>query len=224
MDLILYTADRSRGLMIAWLLEELGVPYRTRCLDLASGEHKDLAYRAVHPLGSVPALVIDGEPMVESLAMALFLADACSAGELAPLPGHPDRSRYLQWMVYATATLEPKLAAPFVRSLGVPVEDWPEVSTDAERRSFSEVLGPLAASFPRGHILPSGFSAVDLLLGVELHWADQVGLLAPESPARSYVSRLRARPSWARLVDRSPALSTHVLEPPVRGGRGTSQA
>ena len=105
MKLVLYTAARSRGLMVEWLLEELGVPYERTMLDLAAGEHKAEAYTALHPLGAVPTLTVDGVPMMESLAICLFLADNFSKSSLAPALSESTRADYLQWMVYATATI-----------------------------------------------------------------------------------------------------------------------
>ena len=55
----LYTAARSRGFMCEWLLEEIGRPYDVVRLDLQAGDARTAAYRAIHPLGAVPALVVD---------------------------------------------------------------------------------------------------------------------------------------------------------------------
>jgi len=210
MDLVLYTAARSRGLMVAWLLEELALPYRVQVLDLERGEHRTDTYRQVHPLGFVPALTVDEEPLVESLAIALYLADIAPGAGLAPAPEHPLRGRYLQWMVYATATVEPKLAAPFVRSLDRPRTEWSSVSTGEERLALMEVLRPLAGAFERGHVLPQALSAADILLGCQLHWADQIGMLAEAHTARAYLGGLRERPSWTRLNQRAHPDSVYV--------------
>ncbi len=74
MELVLYTADNSRGFLVEWLLEELEAPYRRELLDLSAGEQKREAYLAIHPLGAVPALVVDGRPMMESLEHRKFKA------------------------------------------------------------------------------------------------------------------------------------------------------
>ena len=185
--------------MVEWLLDELGVSHRRVELDLMAGEHKRDAYRAIHPLGAVPALVVDGLPIIESLAICLYLADAFPDAGLAPPSGSPDRARYYQWMVYATATLEPKLGPAFVRSLSVEPERRHEVATDAERDAMHEVLAPLQNELARGHLLDYGVSAADLIVGSELWWASQVGLLREHSGARAYLESVTARPSFSRV-------------------------
>jgi glutathione S-transferase len=202
MDLVLYTAAQSRGLLVQWLLEELALPYRTVVLDLGSGEHKEPGYRQLHPLGVVPVLLVNGEPLIESLAICLFLADAVTVPSLAPPISAPQRAAYLQWMVYATSTIEPELSAPFVRSLSL--TDRQAVSTSQEREAFARVLTPLSTLFERGQVLSQQFSAADIVLGCELYWAEQVGLLRDLPGARLYLERLQQRPSWGRLWREGP--------------------
>jgi glutathione S-transferase len=52
------------------VLEEGGEKYEARRMDLAKGEQRTEAYLKVHPLGRVPALLLDsGEPLVENTAI-----------------------------------------------------------------------------------------------------------------------------------------------------------
>jgi len=201
MGLVLYTACQSRGFVCEWLLEELGTAYEAVRLNLAAGEAKTPAYRSIHPLGAVPALVVDGIPMVESLAICLYLADISKAKELAPSPTNPERQEYLQWMVYAVATIEPMLSKPFVRSLGVEPSLRPGVATDEERASFASVLAPLRERMGSGHMLPSGFSAADVLVASQLYWASQVGLLAGVEDARDYLASMLSRPACVKALE-----------------------
>ena len=196
MKLELYTADQSRGFMVEWLLNELGVSYKRHGLDLFAGEHKSPEYLAIHPQGAVPALLVDGEPIIESLGICLFLADAFAQQHLAPPAGTIERARYCQWMVYATATIEPKLSAAFVRSLGQPPEQRKRAATSDEQRAMQAVLTPLLPTLEDGPFIGRHFSAADVVIGSELHWADQVGLLETCPEMRAYVDRLRRRPAF----------------------------
>ncbi len=203
MELVLYTANNSRGFLVEWLLEEIGEPYRRELLDLSAGEHKQEPYLAIHPLGVVPALVVDGRPIIESLAISLFLADAFPAAGLAPAAGGPERGAYYQWMVYATATVEPSLSAAFIRGLGCAPAERRSCATAEECSAFAAVLRPVEPGMTRGHLLESGGSAADIVLATELYWANQVGLLAESEAARHYLSALMDRPSFRRALSRS---------------------
>ena len=50
-----------------------GVDYEQRAVNLARGEQKDPAYRALNPQGFVPMLEIDGHKLTQSLAICDYL-------------------------------------------------------------------------------------------------------------------------------------------------------
>ena len=50
----------SRGATTAWMLKELDVPHEAIVIDMPNGEQNSPEYRAINPMGKVPALV-DGD-------------------------------------------------------------------------------------------------------------------------------------------------------------------
>ena len=69
MEIELFYTPRTRASRVRWLLEELDLHYTLRPVDLYRGERNP-----AHPLGMVPAMRVDGEPMFESGAMCMWLA------------------------------------------------------------------------------------------------------------------------------------------------------
>jgi glutathione S-transferase len=59
-DLIFYANPMSRGRIARWTLEEAGQPYDTEIVGFGP-QMKTPAYRAVNPMGKVPALVHRGQ-------------------------------------------------------------------------------------------------------------------------------------------------------------------
>jgi glutathione S-transferase len=56
------------------VLEESGEKYEPRRIDLAKGEQRTEAYLKIHPLGRVPALILEGgEPLTENTAILPYL-------------------------------------------------------------------------------------------------------------------------------------------------------
>jgi glutathione S-transferase len=56
------------------VLEEAGEKYEARRLDPAKGEQRTPAYMKIHPLGRVPALLLEGgEPLTENTAILPYL-------------------------------------------------------------------------------------------------------------------------------------------------------
>ena len=91
MELTLYYTPKTRAFRVRWLLEELGLEYRLEHIDLHAGEGNTPEYRAIHPLGQVPALKVDNEVMFESGAMLQWLAETHLDKGLAPALDSPWR-------------------------------------------------------------------------------------------------------------------------------------
>ncbi|MDP1687018.1 glutathione S-transferase N-terminal domain-containing protein, partial [Hydrogenophaga sp.] len=53
----LYTAATPNGHKVSIALEELGLPYTLKVLDLAKNEQKNPAFLAINPNGRIPAIV-----------------------------------------------------------------------------------------------------------------------------------------------------------------------
>ena len=88
MDIELFYTPRTRAGRVRWALEEPGMPYRLRPVELFSGERNP-----AHPLGSVPAIKVDGQAMFESGAICHWLADRFPGQGLAPVPGDARRRK-----------------------------------------------------------------------------------------------------------------------------------
>src|SRR5882672_5223577 len=106
--LVLYRSPATRSFTALWMLEELGVAYRSEIVSRGAAAAPD--YLDLNPAGMVPTLV-DGETVVrECPAICIYLADRYGYGGLAPRIEEAERGPYLTWLVYATAQLEPARA------------------------------------------------------------------------------------------------------------------
>ena len=63
----------SAAYRVRILLNLKGVDYDRHAVNLATGEQKDPAYRALNPQGFVPMLEIDGLKLTQSLSIAVYL-------------------------------------------------------------------------------------------------------------------------------------------------------
>ena len=75
MSVVLYGSPSTASLVVHWLLIELGVDHELRMLDFDRNEQKSPEYLAINPQGRVPALILDGQVLTESAAIAMHLAD-----------------------------------------------------------------------------------------------------------------------------------------------------
>ncbi len=104
-ELVFYTHPMSRGRIVRWMLEEVGVPYRTEVLDYGPGM-KEGAYAAINPMGKVPAITHDGQVVTETAAICAYLADAFPQASLAPALASPLRAPYYRWLFFAAGPVE----------------------------------------------------------------------------------------------------------------------
>ena len=76
-------------------------------MNREAGEHKSAAYLKLNPNGLIPVLIDDGEPLYETAAILMHLADKTLA--FAPPLGNMACAHYLKWMVWMTNTLQAML-------------------------------------------------------------------------------------------------------------------
>ena len=82
---IFYTNPMSRGRIVRWMLEEVGAPYQTEVMHYGA-VMKSAGYRAINPVGKVPALKHGDIIVTECAAICAYLADAFPEAGLAPHP------------------------------------------------------------------------------------------------------------------------------------------
>ena len=105
----LYGALGAASLAPQCVLEVAAAPYELIEIDISADSERDPEYLKLNPHGRIPTLVYDGQVIIESAAICIYLADKHPESGLSPAVDHPDRSRYLQWMVYLTNTLQETL-------------------------------------------------------------------------------------------------------------------
>ncbi|MBW8815701.1 MAG: glutathione S-transferase family protein [Caulobacterales bacterium] len=190
----LYHSPASRAFTAYWMLEEIGVPFDVRTVDIRKGEQKDPEFLKLNPAGKVPTLT-DGEVVVsENPAIAIYLADRYSYGQLAPRIEHADRGAYLKWMVFSTAVVDP------VATLHEQKIDLPGFGVSFG--SFEDMVAVLTGVLTgRKYLLGDRFSAADVVLGGTISRLLYQKLL-PETPVLlDYNARLTARPAFHRAAD-----------------------
>ncbi len=84
----LYTAATGNGQRPALILEELGLKYTVRKVDLAKGEQRSAEFLRLNPRGQIPVVVDDdgpdGERLVLSQSYAILLHYAMKHGRFIP--------------------------------------------------------------------------------------------------------------------------------------------
>lgn len=115
----------ARVPMIA--LEEAGVPYETRLIRFMKGEHKSPDYLRLNPAGKVPALIIDGKPLAQNIAILTWLARSFPGAGLLPLTGDAyGDAALLARLVWCSADLHQLVTRMRLPALSCDVPDTAE--------------------------------------------------------------------------------------------------
>jgi len=101
--LTLHAIPDWASVIIRFALEEMGEPYSLSHKDRDAGDLDSAAFRAINPVGLIPAMETPDGPMFETAAILLWLTDR--TGKLAPGPKDPERAAFLSWLFFTSNTL-----------------------------------------------------------------------------------------------------------------------
>ncbi len=194
----LYESPPTRSQRAKWVLEELEIEYTSTVINLPEGEQNSDAYRAIQPLGGVPAIKTDSYTMFESVAIVLQLIDEHPEKNLAPTLGTPERASYYQWCVFAGTELDPAIMMVFDNTMR------PEAQHEANlaargRDAFATRADILSKVLKKqDYIAGSNFSGADILIGHSCFMAALTELIGDYPVLQSYYARLQQRPAHQR--------------------------
>jgi glutathione S-transferase len=198
MSIVLYHHPYSRAANVVWMLEEVGVGYELRPVDIMKGAHKAPELLALNPMGKLPILTDDGTVVTESAAIALYLADRYAYGRLAPRVDDAARATYLRWSLFAPSVVEPGTMA---RQAG-----WAYKESQAGWGSYDAMLAAMESAIAKGpFILGENFSMADVIFGGTLRFMLAFKTIEARPSFTAYAERLAQRPALQEAEARNAA-------------------
>jgi GST-like protein len=200
--LTLYTANTPNGQKATIALQELGLEHELRHVNLNAGEQHRPPFSEMSPNHKIPLLVDDGEPIFESGAILIHLADR--AGRLLPASG-AGRSEVLQWLFLQVASIGPMLGQlwHFRHAGSAPNEGALERYGREVRRLYGVYEERLAG---REWLAGAAYSIADIAAFPWLRAYGELGIPISDYPAvMAWIARIEERPAVQRgLVDAVP--------------------
>lgn len=191
--LTLYHSPQSRSTSIVELIDEMGVVDQIRIQRVTISRQDGSGGpdpQNPHPEKKVPYLT-DGDDYVrERAAIVLYLTDRFDSALGRPV-GHPQRGRYLSWLVWYQGVFEP-----------VTMLDWAGIRHPALHASLRDYDAAIAhldqALTSQPYLLGQDFSAADLLCAGPFMW---FGDAMSATPAiKAWVARCQDRDSVRRTA------------------------
>ncbi|WP_334161174.1 glutathione S-transferase family protein [Phenylobacterium sp.] len=193
----------SRSLRVVWLLEEMGLPYRVRQVDMLSAE-KDPAWLAVNPGDFLPAIQDGDITMVESVAILEYLMGRYGPTPLQPAPDDPAFPAYQQFLHLGEAGLATLIMVPLVSGFIAPEaerDNWgARWARECVERRLLLVRRQLASA---PYMAGDRFTAADISVSYALRLAANHAGFALSDAEQAYLARTTARDAYRRAFDRS---------------------
>ncbi|HWL62832.1 MAG TPA: glutathione S-transferase family protein [Steroidobacteraceae bacterium] len=206
MAVTLYHHPFSRASKVVWMLEEVGVDYELRWVDIMAGAQKAPEFLKLNPMGKLPVLVDGAAVVTESAAIAVYLGDRYASGRLAPALDDPARGTFLRWAFFSPSVLEPAAAAKASGGeFNAGAVGW---------GSYDAMLNAAEVAVGNGpFLLGERFTMADIILGGTLSFMLQFKMIDARPAFPAYVKRLEERPAYQRSVAKNAAvMAEHGLK------------
>jgi len=205
-DVILFHAPGACSRVTMNALEEIGLRYEDRAINLGAGQQRSPEYLALNPKGKVPALVLGGRTLTENAAILYFLHSRHPEARLLPdAVTTADSNVGLEDLVWCSSTVH-----PMVRQVRMPVR-FTDGEPSGVRAHGLKHLAPVLSQIA-GRIAGGRWWYGDdwSILDVYLYWAYSTaasgGLELSAWPELiNHAARVRGRPSFERALLREQA-------------------
>ncbi len=188
----------SRSMRIIWLAEELGLDYELVCHD-----RDPATFRAppsltdVHPMSKAPAVVIDGNVIVESGAIIEFMTEKFGNGKLEHRPGDAARAEYLEWLHFSEGTL----GMPMIMRMLAPRLGLTDTAVSWMDSELVKQLDHIEQHLEgRNYLCGDNFTGADINLSYMLEHAQSMGLLSTRPNLASYQASLTSRDAYKKAI------------------------
>jgi glutathione S-transferase len=201
----------GRGFRVVWLLEEMGLEYRVRAVDLLEGVENDREFLAINPGGFIPALVDGDVTMVESIAIMEYLMARHGPTPLAPAPNDPAFPQYQQFLHLGEAGLAMAAYILVGARQFAPESDRNSWSARQAQEQYETRLRLVRRQLARSpYMAGRAFTAADISVTYGLQLAQRGAGVTLGEPERTYVARTSGRDAYKRAMEACQATKAWV--------------
>jgi len=204
MTIAFYYSPYSSAVRTHWVLEELGVTYEGKKIDLKSGDQKKPEFLAINPNGKVPTLVDDGIPFFESVAINIHLGQKYGTSKgIWPTTGTKEYGQALSWIVWSSSSLLMQAYRIMQNTAPqIPEEEKNAKAAESARKDFEAHLNILETHLTANTYLAGNtFTVADAHLAADIWWY-QMGVIPDLSRwphIKAWFNNCAERPAFKRI-------------------------
>ena len=201
----LYGSGQSRSFRTLWALEESGLPFEYKAVDIGRSEEGGTqtdSYKQLNFQGKVPSL-IDGELIVnESAAILNYIAACVPKKQLMPTDDIALRAYYDEICFFVLSDLEQPLWTYGKHSFVLPKEHRVKAVLETAHWEFDKSLKALNQYVAdKEFVVGEQFTMADLLIAQTLQWAQRFDFSVP-TDLLNYKDNLYQRPACEKALKR----------------------
>jgi glutathione S-transferase len=193
-------ATSSNVMKVTWLLDELGLSYERRDVGGPFGGTATPEYRAMQPLGLVPALEEDGDfSLFESNTILRYICNAHAPATSLYPAGPRLRAKVEAWMDFQQTALNPPASVVFQGLIRTPPERRDGAAIAAGIKAAAAIWAILDARLARlAYVAGDSPTRADIAFGPHVHrWFNMPVEERPAAPnLRAWYERLLTRPAY----------------------------
>lgn len=193
----------SRSIRVVWVLEEMGLPYRVRQVDMLAAE-QDPEFLDINPADYIPAIQDGDVVMVESIAIMEYLMARYGPTPLAPAAHHPTFPAYQQFLHLGEAGLATLMMPVVVSRFIAPEaerENWGATWCLQSFQKRLKLVDQRLANSP--YLAGEAFTAADISVTYALNLCQRNCGVTLSDAQHSYLARTTGRDAYKRAMDRS---------------------
>lgn len=199
----------GRGFRVVWLLEEMGLPYRLRQVDLLAGLENDPEFLSLNPAGFIPAIRDGDVTMVESIAIMEYLIaryGVQAKTPMAPSAADPAFPMYQQFLHLGEAGLGATIQPVVVARNFAPDAERNNWGARWSLNQFTRQLGHVTRRLAHApYMAGDAFTAADISVTYSLNLATKAGGIVLGDAEQAYMARTTGRDGYKRALDACPA-------------------
>ena len=201
--IIVWGGQTSRSIRVTWLLEEMGLPYEVRQVDMLA-DRRDPAFLALNPADYIPVMQDGDVVMVESIAIMEYLIARHAPTPLAPAPDDAAFPAYQQFLHLGEAGLATLMMPVIVSRFIAPAAERDNWAATWCLQSFQKRLRLVSQRLASSPFLAGEtFTAADISVTFALTLGQKHCDLMLGEVEQAYLERTTGRDAYKRAMERS---------------------
>jgi glutathione S-transferase len=199
--IVFYGSPMSSAVRTRWILEEIGVPYEYKRVNLREGENREPDFLKISPGGKIPAIQDGDVTLTESMAINFYLAEKYGKG-LMPADV-VERARVYEWSFWSISNVQPLLLTVLLHTMIKPEAERDPKAVETARAQIPPYLDLLNRALQgKEYLVANRFTVADLNTASVIGLGSFVGVdFSGYANIQAWLSRVQSRPSFAKSME-----------------------